>query len=128
MSSSALRAACRRLSRVALDAPASTSYHREWGAAAVRRRPALVPLLFCAANLRHPAKMRAHNAVVCLLIAVISELISDLGGSSWAWGAIAPPAVVAFGVIPLYLLLMRWFGAPSAALQPFPDPSRSSQP
>lgn len=36
MSSSALRAACRRLSRVALDAPASTSYHREWGAAAVR--------------------------------------------------------------------------------------------
>ena len=83
------------------------------GWAWVRRHPELVPLLFCAANLRHPAKLRAHNAAVCLLVAVAAKLISDLGGAAWAWGAVAPPAVVAFVLIPLYLLIMRC--VPSAA-------------
>ena len=92
------------------------------GAAAVARHPSLVPLLFCAANLRHPAKLRAHNAAVCLLVAVAAECVSDMGGAAWAWGAGAPPAVVAFLLIPLFLLLMRWCGAPSAASPPSPGP------
>ena len=95
------------------------------GAGGVGRRaahPALVPLLFCAANLRHPAKLRAHNAAVCLLVAVAAECVSDMGGAAWAWGAVAPPAAVACLLIPLYLLLMRWCGAPSAASPPSPGP------
>ena len=96
--------------------------------AGVRRHPALVPLLFCAANLRHPAKLRAHNAAVCLLVAVAAECISDMGGAAWAWGAVAPPAAVGFLLIPLYLLLMRWCCAPSAASPPSPGPGGWSRP
>ena len=88
-----------------------------WARESVLRHPSLVPLLFAAANLRH-AKLRAHNVAVCVLLAAAAELCSDLGGAAWAWGAVAPPAVAAFIIVPLYLLLMRVCGGASAGCPP----------
>ena len=77
-----------------------------WGRWAYAR-PGLVPLVFCAANLARPAKLRAPNALMALLVAVAAQLAFDLGLEGCARGVVAPPAVVAGACIPLYLLLMH---------------------
>ena len=68
-------------------------------------RPGLVPLAFCAANLARPAKLRAPNALMALLVAASVQLAFDLGLEGCAWGVVAPPALAAGVCIPLFLLV-----------------------
>lgn len=81
-------------------------------AAWLYRRPALVPLAFCAANLARPAKLRLLNALMALLVAVAVQLSFNIGLKGCAWGVVAPPAVAAGVCIPIYLLMITYCASP----------------
>lgn len=67
-----------------------------------------IPLACALYNVTCYAKLRVHNTVVNVLLAIVAHALVQLGWTRLAWGVVGLPGAVLVLGVPLYLLVLRF--------------------